>query len=263
MKLILSTAAVLTLLTILAVIPLFAQEGPDENESYNNQCCDTLYEDQNLIRGEIGAYDDHDDWFTLVGTGIYTTLTLTFDPEEVEIDWEVIDDGRDPDYWDDRERRTLAYLDGYGSPESVTVDTFGHCEIHLWAYSGQGSYTVSIGDVNCQGFDEVEPNDGQNQADTIYVDAIEGTVCPGDSDWYMMDYPEGLYWSCTLMFDPSETEVDWEIYSGGERVAFGNGYGSPDTLSCFVPGKCYIHVWQFSGEGSYAIDTAGYSEADY
>ena len=262
MRTLLSASAVLILLTALAIVPLLAQEGPDENEPTNNSICDTLYEDQNLVRGEIGAEGDHDDWFSLSGTGINNTLTLTFDPKKVEIDWEIIDDGKDPDYWDDRDPVNLAYLTNFGSPETVTVQTFGHCLVHLWAYSGQGSYTISLGKSKCQGLDEVEPNDTKDQANPAGHDIIEGSVCAGDNDWYVIYGRENEYWSLTLNFDATETEVDWEIYSDDRKVATGTNYGSPDTISCDVPGKCYIHVWQFSGEGEYMISLAGYTNTD-
>jgi hypothetical protein len=263
MRLILSVSAVIALLTALSITPLFAQATYIENESdYDGSHYQYPDEGQNLLSGHISYENDVDDWYSLPGTGVNTTLTLTFNPAEVEIDWEVIDDGHDPDYWDDQESRTLATLTNYGSPESVTIQTFGHCVIHLWAYSGEGNYTINVGEVTCQGEDEFEPNDTQFYASPAPYDMVAGHVCPGDSDWYFIEGREGEYWSLTLNFDPTEVEVDWEIYSDDQRVAVETNYGSPDILSCDVPGTCYIHVWQFTGAGDYRIDLAGYTNSD-
>jgi hypothetical protein len=263
MRLILSVFTVLALLTLLAMTPLFAQEGESEYEPNNSDSnYQVLDEGQNLVNGYISLDNDRDDWFALPGSGINTTLTLTFNPDEVEIDWEVIDDGRDPDTWDDRDPQTVAHLTNYGSPETVTIQTFGHCEIHLWAYSGQGNYTITIGEQTCQGIDEIEPNDTNIMANLISGDEIQGYACPGDSDWYVIDGQQDRYWSITCGFDAGKVEVDWEIFSDDNRVANDTSYGSPDNISCEIPGTCYIHVWHFTGEGPYIIDLESYTNTD-
>jgi hypothetical protein len=261
MKLFLSVATILALLTFLAISPLLAQETYFEDESEEAYGHQYLEDGQTSISGHIGG-NDREDWYTLPGFSYNTSVTLTFNPAEVEIDWDLVDNGVDPDYWDDRDPVTLATLTNFGSPETVTVQTFGHLVIPLWVYSGEGTYTITIGEVKCQGFDEIEPNDTQIYSNLAPHDIIEGHVCAGDSDWYVLDGQQAEYWSVDLNFDPSEVEVDWEIYSDDTRMAVGTNYGSPDLLACYVPGKCYIHVWQFSGSGDYMINLAGYTNTD-
>lgn len=262
MRLFISAITIFALLVVFVVTPLLGQEGPSENESNNRRSvADDIYEDQTIVYGEIGADGDIDDWYTMPGFGISTTFTLMFNPEEVEIDWEVIDNGLDPDYWDDRESRTISLTEN-GSPEAIAVETFGGCTIHLWAYSGHGSYTLSIGE-SCQGPGEKEPNNTPGDANYVGYDWIDGYVCKDDHDWYALDFPGDAYWDIELSFVDDEVEIDWAIWDDDKLVANNTGYSSPETVSCYIAGKCWLHVWQFSGEGAYRLDLTGYEYSDY
>jgi hypothetical protein len=121
-------------------------------------------------------------------------------------------------------------------------------------YSGQGSYTITLGDAaSCEGLDEQEPNDTIDQADDAWWDSIEGNACVDDSDWYVLDGQEGNHPTFTLSFDDENLEVDWQIFNNDQSISLNTNYGSPESVTVDVPGTCYIHVWQFSGEGPYSI----------
>jgi hypothetical protein len=70
----------------------------------------------------------------------------------------------------------------------------------------------------------------------------------------VLEGQEGTNPSFTMTFDADTLEVDWEVISDDEVVASRTDYGSPDSVTCEVPGTCYIHVWHWSGEGEYRIE---------
>jgi hypothetical protein len=232
----------------LCLYPAIAQEGPDEIESNDKMdLADSI--DGFEIEGTIGP-DDTDDWYVLEGQGgYYPEITLDFDDDDVEIDWEVYSD--DEVVWSSYD---------YGAPESMReVAVRGTCYIHLWHWSGQGDYTIEITPTDvandeCAGDDEIEPNDDMDLADTISDFKIYGYMCEDDEDWFVLEGQEGRYPTFTLDFDEDEVEIDWEIYSDEDLVDDSVDYGAPEKLRPEVPGVCYIHLWQWSGEGEYTIE---------
>jgi len=260
MRIILPISAALIMIAALTIAPSFAQEGSGEWEP--NGVSNSAYvidEDQFVVDGTIGAYDedygsvDTTDWFALRGhDGPEHTFTMTFNADQVEIDWEIYDFSAD--FEDEYPARLLASMTDQGvSPETATAYVEGTCYIKVWAVSGSGDYRLTVDEKTCQGVDEVEPNDTIDAADSIRWDMIEAWVCENDSDWFVLTGQEGSRPTFELRFDDEKIEVDWAIYSDDSMVYNGTGYGSPETVTCEVPGTCYIHVWQYSGEGPYMV----------
>jgi hypothetical protein len=247
MRIFLSIISMAFLLVIFAMAPAIAREGPDENEPNDTMAqADSI--DGLTIEGKIDERD-HDDWYVLEGQeGTNPTFTLTFDEDNLEIDWEIYSG-----------EEVVATMSDWGSPESTTVEVPSTCYIHVWWWSGSGDYTIDIEpadttSTDCAGEDEVESNDTKDLADSISGLEINGYACENDDDWYVLEGQEGANPTFTMTFDEDTLEIDWEIYSGDEVVASALDWGSPDELSAEVPGTCYIHVWWYSGEGEYKIE---------
>ena len=110
-----------------------------------------------------------------------------------------------------------------------------------------------------EGRDEVEPNDTRGLADSIDGNVIRGHCDEDDEDdWFVLEGQEGLNPTFFIDFDEDELEIDLEIFSGDDLVAHLQGWG-PEDVTLDIPGKCFIHVYWWSGEGDYTIEieTAG------
>jgi hypothetical protein len=247
MKILLSSlAAILLLALVLFVAPAFAGEGADEVEPNDTmELADSI--DGFMIYGNMDE-EDGTDWFKLDGQeGLRPTFTVYFDEEDVEVDYAV--------YSDDE---LVEEATGYGTGEQITCDVPGTCYIKVWWWEGEGDYRIRISpesEDECQGDDEVEPNNDVDLADLI-VDELEihGYICEDDDDWFELDGQEGTEPTFTINYDDEDCEIDFEVYSGDELVGTAVEYGSGDSVTCEVPGRCYVHVYYWSGEGEYTIE---------
>jgi hypothetical protein len=106
-------------------------QGPDEVESNDTQdLADTI--DGMQIEGY--ACEDDDDWFMLNGQeGRHPEFTLTYDTDECDIDMDV--------YSDDE---LVGSLTGTDSPDSDRFRVPGTCYLRVYAYDGEGDYTIEI-----------------------------------------------------------------------------------------------------------------------
>ncbi|HEX9744810.1 MAG TPA: hypothetical protein VGB30_05230 [bacterium] len=224
-------------------------EGADEVEPNDDQ------DSADYISGlEINGYacSEDDDWYYLDGQeGEYPSITLRYDDNDCDIDLEVYNDD-----W---------YTGGLSSTESPDSDNFsvdGVCYIHVYAYDGEGDYTVEItpgdrpyrDDEYCEGRDEVEPNDSKNQADWTDELEIEGFSCEGDSDWYVLDGQEGTRAEITLRYNDRDCDLDLEIYTDDGYMGSLTGTESPDSAEFDFHGTTYINVYAYEGEGEYTVE---------
>jgi len=246
MKKLISITGIFVILSIMTILPALAGEGPDEIESNNTmELADWI--DGYVIRGHMDE-DDGDDWYVLDGQeGYYPTFTIYFDDDEVEVDFAVYSDG---EFVEDAL--------GYGGGESITCEVPGECHVYVWWWDGEGDYRIEIdpGEDSCAGEDEIESNDEQDLADLIEYDDMEinGYMCEDDEDWFVLEGQEGYNPTFTIYFDDEKCEIDFEIYSGEEFVDGAYGYGSEESLTCEVPGTCYVYVYYWEGEGEYIIE---------
>ncbi len=248
---------ILVLLT-LAIVPALAQEGPDEWESNDEMdLADSI--DGFVIEGEIGRHGDEDDWFVLEGQeGYHPRITLYYDEDRCDIDLEV--------YSGDEYVGSLTSTD---SPDSGEFDVPDTCYIHVYIYDGHGDYTIEIepqGDRDrdrdrdrrprrdCEGPDEIEPNDTRRNADYIDDWDIEGYACEGDEDWYELGGQEGYYPYIEIWYDSDVCDIDVEIYSDHDLVGSLSAVEAPDGDEFDVPRDCYLRVFSFDGEGEYYIE---------
>ncbi len=245
MKIFISTAIGITLFMFLILAPAIAGEGPDEIEP--NDTMDLAdFIDSYYIQGHMDE-DDRKDWYVLEGQeGYYPTFTIYFDGDEVEIDWEI---------YSDDELVEGAY--GWDGDESITCEVLGECYIYVYWYSGDGDYEIEIEPEKgeCEGEDEIEPNDEADLADYI-EEALEihGYMCEDDEDWFVLGGQEGYEPTFTIFFDGDEVEMDWEIYSDDELVEGAYGWDGDESITCEVPDECFIYIYWWSGEGEYWIE---------
>jgi hypothetical protein len=245
MRTAIAVTAALVLFLVLALVPAIAGEGDDEVESNNTKAlADSI--DGLTINGHMDE-DDGDDWFVLEGQeGVQPVFTIIFDADEVEVDFEV--------YSDDE---VVGSAVDWGSGETLECHVPGTCYIHVWWWEGEGDYTIRINPKSerCAGADEVEPNDEKDLADEVEELEIHGYICENDHDWFVLTGQEGYNPTFTIYFDDEDDlEIDFEIYSGDELVDGAYDWGSEDSVTCEVPGTCYVHVYYWSGEGEYTIE---------
>lgn len=104
---------------------------------------------------------------------------------------------------------------------------------------------------------EQEPNDTKSIADPVNGGIIRGEIGRnGDRiDWFRLSGDEGINPTFTLTYDSSNgTDLDLYVYNANEKVGDTvSQTRSPETVSCNVPGQCYVRVYAYRGQGNYTI----------
>ncbi len=228
-------------------------EGPDEREPNGDRDLADLIEGY-LIEGY--ACEGDEDWFVLDRQeGYYPYITLYYDDDECDVDMEVFSD------YD-----SVGSLTETSSPDGDEFDVEGTCYLRVYSFSGDGWYEIEIEPEDddhrpsrpdrddCEGPDEIEPNDDYEDADIIGGLDIEGYLCEGDVDWYLLEGQEGTRPYITLYYDDDEVDVDLEVWSDDDIVGTLVSALSPDGDDFRVPGECWLKVWAYEGEGWYEIE---------
>ncbi|HON77725.1 MAG TPA: hypothetical protein PK544_04485, partial [Spirochaetota bacterium] len=144
---------------------------------------------------------------------------------------------------------------GSASGDSVTCNVPGRCFVKVWSKKGAGRYGVKI-TPGSRGDDgaELENNDVREMANPVRSRTITGALRGDDrTDWFVLGGQEGRRPTFTLTHDAG-SNFDLEVYSDETRVGSATGTGSPDVITCSVPGRCHLKVWRVRGEGNYSID---------
>lgn len=190
-----------------------------------------------------GRLDENDteDWFVLEGQeGTQPAITLSHG-EGMNFDMEV--------YSDDM---LVCSARGAENTETVACNVPGRCYVRIVRISGAGNYTVRV-QRDGGTYSEQEPNDDRSMANLVRNLVIEGSLSAEDGDdWFELGGQEGNAPSFTLRHG-ANANFDFEVYSGDVLVCRGTGTGASETLRCNVPGRCFVHVWRVSGEGSYTL----------
>jgi hypothetical protein len=206
-------------------------EGQDEHEPNDDMRSATSIGDLTID----GYACNEEDWFVLEGQeGNYATITLTHE-SGCDIDLEIFSDDT-----------SVGSLTGTSESDSGTFEIPGMCYIRVYPYDGEGAYTISIepegGErhhgrtADCEGPDEVEPNDTRDDADSINAnEIIRGYACENEEDWFVIE-GWGRHTS-TLTFNYDHSEGDLEASFGSD-----------------ADGNMYITVYATRGEGEYTIE---------
>jgi len=252
----------ISLLLIFGAAPSFAGAGPDEVEPNDTMDLADQIAEALEINGNMDAKDT-DDWFILGGQEGYKAEFTIIQDEGLEVDFEIYSVA-DIDDLEDNE--LVGSGTGFGT-ESIVCEIPATCFIHVWHWEGSGDYTIKIKSLDAGGtvtdvtlddyadedYDEVEPNDEQSLADEIDDLDIYGHMDIDDVDWYKLTGQEGTNPTFTILFDDEDVEMDFRIYSDDEVVGTAAEYGSGESITCEVPGTCYIEIYHWTGEGDYVM----------
>jgi len=215
------------------------EREPNDQKSQADRIAKTQYE----INGTIANAGDVD-WFALDGQeGNHPTFVITHAPS-VDFDLEVYSDNN-----------SVGRATGSNSPDRVTCDVPGKCFLKVWSCRGTGEYQIEIQPQQAANTDEREPNNEKGQADEIANNkmTIHGTIDrPGDVDWFALKGQEGNNPTFTIIHDNS-VDFDIEIYSDENQVGRATGVNSGDSVTCNVPGNCFVKVWSSRGTGRYEV----------
>lgn len=202
------------------------------------------------IAGVLSSAGDVD-WYLLTGQeGVNPTFSLTHEP------------GRDFDLQVYSGDNQVGIALGVSSPDVVSCRVPGTGYLRVYSSTGYGPYRIVISRQGATpvvsytgtgGTGEREPNDNKYQATRTNARSFSGRIShQGDVDWYVLDGQEGVRPTFVINHDPG-TDIDFEVFSGDNQVGSALGTGSPDRVSCHVPGTCYIRVYSYSGTGNYTI----------
>jgi hypothetical protein len=104
-----------------------------------------------------------------------------------------------------------------------------------------------------QGAGEREPNDTRESADKVTELALDGQLTGEDGeDWFRLGGQESTFASFTIVHD-ADNDFNFEVFNDMASVAHARGSGSSDTVSCDIPGTCYVRVYRVSGSGPYTV----------
>ncbi|MCX6646448.1 MAG: PKD domain-containing protein, partial [bacterium] len=218
-------------------------EGPDESEPNENAVeADSIGDLDIEGYACVGEFD----FFVLQGQqGNNPTITLTYDDSLGDINLDVYSD-----------TNYVGGLYSEFSPDSGPFSVPGVCYFKVYAFTGEGAYTIDISPAGdpCEGLDESEPNETSVDADSIGDLDIEGFACTGELDWFVLQGQQGTNPTITLTYDSASYDIDLYIYSDTTLVGSLTNTGSPDSGTFSVPGVCYLVAEAWSGEGAYTID---------
>jgi len=238
----------------LLTLNLYAQDSPYDIEpnDYQDQA---VVIDGFVIEGHVGGQDDPADWYRLKGQqGDFPTVELIYNSSEYDIDIRL--------YSDDSMAGSLA---SRTSPDKNFFEIPGTCYLEVVAYEGGGDYRIVINDggdpetltaefqANCGGPSETEPNDTRYVANDIEELTINGFICDGDTDWFVLYGQEGNSPDITLEYNQAVCDIDAVIYTDSSISNALASEKSPDTGTFAVPGNCYIRVFSWNGIGEYTL----------
>jgi len=201
-----------------------------------------------LIEGFMSG-SDAADWYEIAGQeGFNPRITLSHSADN-NFDFEV--------YSDD----TLACrASGAGPQDAAQCHIPGRCFIKVVRAAGSGSYTLQISaQQRFQSDDgrEQEPNNMRFTATLTRSLNLIGTLdASDDSDWFELVGQEG-YNPTFILTHNLQSDFNFDVYTDDTLACSATGRGTPDRVSCSVPGRCFVRVWRRTGEGSYVIRIEG------
>ncbi len=148
------------------------------------------------------------------------------------------------------------------------VHTPGRCFFKVMRKSGEGPYKILIapGRIDVMSGAELESNNSRALANRTRSMTLSGHLDDNDSeDWFVLEGQEGTQPAITLSHGEG-MNFDMEVYSDDMLVCSARGAGNTETVSCNVPGRCYVRIIRVSGSGNYTVrvqrDGGTYSEQE-
>lgn len=196
------------------------------------------------VQGRLSEGDDVD-WLELNNQeGARPTITLTHGAQ-CDFDLEVFSDSF-----------LTGRASGKGESEKITCHVPGRCFLKVIRKSGEGDYKIafSAGRDDMNDGSEIEGNNVRALANRTRSMTLTGRLGEGDDDdWFVLEGQEGHEPSISITHG-ARMNFDFEVYSDTILAGRARGAGTTDSISCNVPGRCYIHVIRVSGSGSYTVN---------
>ncbi len=226
-----------------------------EVESNNSRTSANLIVHGLTIQGSLSA-NDTVDWFELGGhEGERPSASLSYDAG-CDFYLEI--------YSDTNLSGTITGRESGKNP----VHTPGRCFFKVMRKSGEGPYKISItpGRIDLQSGVELESNNSRALANRTRSMMLSGHLDENDSeDWFVLEGQEGTQPAITLSHGEG-VNFDMEVYSDDMLVCSARGTENTETVSCNVPGRCYVRIIRVSSTGNYTVrvqrDGGTYSEQE-
>ena len=227
-----------------------------EKEANNERSRANLIVHGMAVQGRLSEGDDVD-WLELNNQeGMRPTITMTHGAG-CDFDLEVYSD---------------SFLTGKsavkGESEKVTCHVPGRCFLKVIRKTGEGDYKIALNPNRSVRDDgsEMEGNNVRALANRTRSITLTGNLGEGDTDdWFMLEGQEGTQPSVSISHGGA-MNFDFEVYSDTILAGRAAGTGPTDSISCNVPGRCYIRVYRVSGSGSYTVtigrDAGAYREQE-
>lgn len=223
--------------------------------------------------GDLVLCPDDEDWyFFVLQVGDHATMTLSTDGAGEPPSLELYD-------LDGAGLRLLAFGSSLDDPPGTVV-------LDLAAAPHNGQYYLKVSGANAEALDyglllELEghpicvedalemnewfqENDEQWQATTLPGELFQASwpdlmLCSGDEDWYSLRVLAGERLYAAVRFDGQRTNLDLELYRGGERIAVAaqaNTDYEAILVDDLLPAVYQLRVFGWDGrqEGAYALD---------
>lgn len=222
--------------------------SPDALEP-NTDVADATRIDADSTFLDLGLCADDEDWFTLlIPADQQATIEAVFDDGAGNLDLEAYG----PSGLGVSSSRSTTSRERLVVPGSPSEDTRSYLRAMLEGPDGTTDlrYDMSVTYEELVGIceaDAYEPNDSLAEAAVVAdVVTLEGSVCPGDEDWYTSGAFLSFGWTATLTYDPDEADLDLEVTDGdtgavyvadgeaGSRIVMYPGLFGPTTLSSRV-----------------------------
>jgi S1-C subfamily serine protease/DUF971 family protein len=214
-----------------------------EKENNNERARSNLIVHGMAVQGRLSAGDDVD-WLELNNQeGARPTITMTHG-DRCDFDLEVYSD-----------LFLTGKAAGKGETEKITCHVPGRCFLKVMRKSGEGDYKITFTPSrdNVNNGAEIEGNNIRALANRTRSATLTGSLGEGDTnDWFMLEGQEGTQPSVTITHGAG-MNFDFEVYSDTILAGRATGTGPTDTISCNVPGRCYIRVYRVSGSGNYTV----------
>ncbi|HPA70820.1 MAG TPA: serine protease [Spirochaetota bacterium] len=157
---------------------------------------------------------------------------------------------------------------GKGESDTVTCHVPGRCFLKVVRKSGEGEYKIAFNPNRSTPDDgsEMEGNNVRALANRTRSVTLTGRLGDDDAeDWFMLEGQEGQQPSVAISHGGA-MNFDFEVYSDMILAGRATGTGATDSISCNVPGRCYVRVYRVTGAGSYTVtigrDAGAYREQE-
>ena len=240
------------MLCLMVALPVFVGADIEPNDSTSTA---EPISSGDTVSGTLGEYTDQNDYYSIFlsqGDRITATMSGTGEDFDLYLYGSSTDSVESSTSSDSSE--TLTY----------TASSSGTYYVNPYAYTGSGSYTLSVtvavGGSTSTGGDDSEPNDSVYTANSISSgDTVYGSLSEysDPDDYYSIFLSEGDILYVTL----TGTGDDFDLYlfsSSTNDVASSISGDSSENLryTASSSGTYYVNPYAYSGSGTYTLSVS-------